>query len=127
MSYLFMLVDDNEGDHFLNENVISNFDKNIEMIKAYDGQDALNILSKLKKQPDVIFLDLNMPGMDGFEFLRKYNEIANTETSIFILSSSTHEKDKARTLKYSNVVAHSSKPLRTEDLQVLLLGEALEM
>lgn len=120
MPYLFMLVDDNEGDHFLNEYSISSFDKNIDVIKAYNGQDALDKLSTIEKQPDYIFLDLNMPKMDGFEFLSKYYERPDASASIVILSSSSLEADKQKASVFDKVISYCSKPLKTEDLHSVM-------
>ena len=67
--------------------------------------------------PDVILLDLNMPVMDGWDFLEKFDQIKDTftkEIRIFIVSSSVDEKDILRSQSYATVKGFISKPLNPE-------------
>ena len=67
--------------------------------------------------PDVILLDLNMPVMDGWDFLEKFDKIKDTftkEIRIFIVSSSVDEKDISRSQSYVTVKGFISKPLNPE-------------
>jgi CheY-like chemotaxis protein len=67
--------------------------------------------------PDVILLDLNMPVVDGWDFLEKFDAIKPSlvkEIRIFIVSSSVDEKDISRSQSYVSVKGFISKPLTPE-------------
>jgi CheY-like chemotaxis protein len=83
--------------------------------------EALNALAFLEGNhdttdalPDVILLDLNMPVMDGWDFLEGFDKIKDSlikKIRIFIVSSSVDEKDISRSQSYSSVEGFISKPL----------------
>ncbi len=92
---------------------------------AETGQQALDLLNKLNAEnnlPDLILLDLNMPGMDGFGFLEAYRKTPfgnNTKTSIVVLTSSNSTLDMER-IKQFNVTGYLSKPLEEPTLRAAL-------
>jgi CheY-like chemotaxis protein len=114
-----LIVDDSESDQMLAELAITAFDNTIQILKAYDGEEALDILSTAKLQPDVIFLDINMPGIDGHEFLELYNQQQDKNHLVIILTSSSHSKDKERCLTYPFVKKYAVKPLNSEILEAV--------
>jgi CheY-like chemotaxis protein len=119
-----MLVDDNPDDNFFHERVIkkSNLVNNV-VIKT-TGVDALEHLKSKKdinNHPNLIFLDINMPGMNGWEFLEKYNTIdkeLQCEVVIIMLTTSDNPDDEARSLK--NVTDFKTKPLTKEMLNEII-------
>ncbi len=117
-----LLVDDNETDQFVHEAVIEQFDPDIEILKAYDGQEALDILSDSDQQPNIILLDINMPGMNGFEFLEEYSQDPNTSIVIAMISSSEQRSDQERALAYDCVSNYFVKPLKVSHLEGLVKG-----
>lgn len=109
-----MVVDDSEPDQFLSKYTIEQNSPDAEILQAYDGQEALEILDKLDKQPEVIFLDINMPRMNGHEFLKEYSQRNNCGSVVVMLSSSDQEKDKAASFQYACVKKYLTKPLNED-------------
>jgi CheY-like chemotaxis protein len=97
-----LFIDDDEDDKLVFGHALSAIDQNILYLTASDGQEALKILqSDLVIMPDVIFMDLNMPKMDGFTCLDKIKKDDELkEIPVMILSTSTNPKDmeKAKSL-----------------------------
>lgn len=86
-----------------------------------DAQDVLDLLREnagdVQALPDLILLDLNMPVMDGWEFLEEYAVFQDQlpkQIRIFVLTSSIDEKDKERVNAYSFVTGYLTKPLSKE-------------
>lgn len=115
-----LLVDDNETDQFFNETLIEDFDPEIKILQAYDGQEALNAIASAEQKPDVILLDINMPGMNGFEFLEEYSKNCDFSTVIVMLSSSDQGDDKQKALSYDCVKSYFVKPLDNEKIRTLI-------
>lgn len=112
-----MIIDDSEGDQFLAKDIIEEFDSSIEILQAYDGQEALEILKSLPRQPNVIFLDINMPRMDGHEFLEEYETWENQTVVVIMLTSSDQEQDKEKSMAHKCVKNYFTKPLDLSSLQ----------
>ena len=72
--------------------------------------------------PEVIFVDLNMPIMDGFQFIEKFELLINRSTKKFklvILTTSINEEDKKKALKFNNNILFLNKPLTDEGLALI--------
>lgn len=120
-----LLVDDDQTCNFIATKALQDIPgvKNVHI--ACDGQQAINVLttgSKPPFHPDIILLDLNMPGMNGFDFLiafSKLEEIATTDIKIIVISSSKNidDIDHAKSLGASDYVP---KPLTAERLRNVL-------
>jgi len=119
-----LVVDDNEADQMITRTAINDYNPNIKILVAYDGTEALQVLRELNEPPSIILLDINMPQMNGFEFLEKYKTVCNSAI-IVMLSSSDQEQDKMRALSHSDVKDYITKPITMEDLRnaVTLLGK----
>ena len=116
-----MIVDDSTADQFIAKHVIKTFDPEIEILQAYDGREALDMLNTLKEgAPDVIFLDINMPRMNGHEFLEEYNKTDNMNAVIVMLTSSNQVTDKERACKFDCVKNYIEKPLEEHHFEQLL-------
>lgn len=120
-----LLIDDDNISNFISTKVIERVvpDANVEI--ALSANQALSILSNQEQNgavPDVILLDLNMPVMDGFDFLGEFSRMAiskERKTRICILSSSLNTKDaeRARNLGATDYVI---KPPTVEQLEHIL-------
>lgn len=84
--------------------------------------DSLHAIIKEKAQmPDVILLDLNMPVMDGWEFLDEFIKIEQSnKTTIFIVSSSINPEDITRAKTYENVKNYIIKPITDKALEKIM-------
>lgn len=121
-----MLVDDNDTDNFIHKRVLelSKFCSNI--IIKNSGKSALeylrNNLSNADALPDIIFLDINMPIVDGFVFLFEFESMSDDLSKrprIVILSSSDNKKDIDRIVDNEFVIKFITKPLSEEALEEL--------
>ncbi len=92
-----------------------------------NGQDAMDGLNELTSQgkdlPSIIFLDLNMPIMNGWEFLEDFVQIPNNnreKVTVYIISSSVDPRDLERIKNYDVVNNYILKPLSPQDLEEVL-------
>ena len=109
-----LVVDDSEADQFLNRYRIHQYKPEINVRSAYDGLEALKILREPDYCPDLIFLDINMPLMNGLEFLEAYTqEFKETSSVVVMLSSSMVGADHDRAHAFAAVRGFLSKPLDT--------------
>jgi two-component system nitrate/nitrite response regulator NarL len=114
-----LLVDDNDIDLFVQKRLIeiNGFADQVVTFRA--PLDALSYLGSSKELPEIIFLDLNMPVMDGFEFLDRFLtlpvEVLN-HCKVVVLTSSGSGADKDRAISFQNVIGFVSKPLSVKGL-----------
>lgn len=89
-----LLIEDNDGDAVLAKEAILYNKSEIEMIRARSGSEAFQMLSGRKSMPDMILLDLNLPGMSGIEILQLLKRDSKTSTiPVIIFSMSNNEAD----------------------------------
>ncbi len=115
-----LVIDDSEGDQLYNEIILSDYFGEIEILKAYDGVEALEMLEGQEKEPDLILLDINMPRMNGHEFLQTYSEENQRDTPVIVmLTSSNQEQDKNNAKQYKCVKDYLLKPIGDPSLSAL--------
>jgi CheY-like chemotaxis protein len=91
---ILMIVDDDKDDRFFFRSAIRKNNPTYECIEAENGDDALKQLRKAKRLPDFIFLDLNMPKMDGRECLEELKKDKDLkQIPVIIYSTSDYEVD----------------------------------
>jgi CheY-like chemotaxis protein len=124
-----LLIDDDEATNFLNQLVIEQCGYVDKVIIKQSGREALEYLSsvssenKMVTRPDVIFLDINMPAMDGWEFLEEYkklNEEQKGKMMIVMLTTSLFKEDKERAASVPGVSGFENKPLTKEKLESVM-------
>ena len=113
-------IEDSIPDQFLTKVALNDYDPNIKVIEANDGQEAINILNNPANNIDLILLDLNMPGMGGFEFLETYKQRTQQHKPVVVLTSSSHKSDIVESQRYSYVVDYMFKAPTKEKIQNML-------
>jgi CheY-like chemotaxis protein len=121
-----LLIDDNDIDNFINERMITtnlfskevivknSADAALQFLKENEGNDAV--------MPQLIFLDLNMPVMDGFGFLAEFEKLSEKikkTAKVIVLSSSISPEDINRASTNQYVVKYVNKPLNEKYLDAI--------
>ena len=125
-----LLIDDNPGDNFFNSIIIEEADISETIRIAEDGKQALSYLKKVKEngkeetypKPDMIFLDINMPMMNGFEFLREFEKLDEAVKSkvLVMLTTSDDPDERDAALASKDVKEFITKPLDADVLNLLM-------
>ena len=120
-----LLVDDDEINNFISIKLIKKALLNTEIMACLNGKFAIDQLVELQRQdinklPDYILLDINMPIMNGWEFLDEYKRLNIDplgKTKIYIISSSVFSNDINKARSYPLVKSFISKPLSVEKIK----------
>ena len=122
-----LLVDDDEINNFISIKLIKKALLNTEIMACLNGKFAIEQLSEIQRKdptklPDYILLDINMPIMNGWEFLDEYKRLNIDplgKSKIFIISSSVFSNDINKARSYPLVKDFISKPLNVEKIKEL--------
>jgi CheY-like chemotaxis protein len=130
--YAVMLVDDNEIDNLINQKMIE-ASAICEHIFVHSGAKSaieflknIEILLKVNTSmylPELIFLDIDMPLMDGFQFLEEFDRLSDgikSHCKVIMLTSSMNPMDMSKAKKNNYVYKYLNKPLTQESLKKLL-------
>lgn len=128
---LVLLVDDDETTNYLNERLLRTMKIAKDVKVLMNGKEALDYLTKAftpasdtdYQRPDLIFLDIKMPVMDGFSFLEEYHKRGMDEADLVIilmLTSSASFYDLEKLKNYSKVKKHFSKALTKHDVNEIM-------
>ena len=116
-----LLIDDNEADNLFHSRTIRKADACNHLQVVTSGEEALDYLAKSGTEqfprPDLIFLDINMPGMNGFEFLEEYAKLdpkVKSKMVVFMLTSSLMPEDSEKAMKTGEVSEFLNKPLTVQ-------------
>ena len=125
MTKKILFVDDDPIFHYIHSKSVTHLRIDCEIRMAFNGKDALDIISGDQNNnfvPDYIFVDLNMPLMDGFGFIQSFHSLqvqGKENTMIVVLTSSNNSCDRSRAvgLGIENYVV---KPIKALDLSRIL-------
>ena len=118
-----VLIDDDSTTNYLNKLIIERASLVDEVLTFESGQEALDFFNQNKDDADtsLVLLDINMPVMDGWQFLDQYQAIEKKPTNkIVLLSSSINPADKQLAEKKESVLDFKSKPLSIDMLNDLV-------
>jgi len=122
-----LLVDDDPDDNYLHQLVISESGLCQTTRVAENGMEALRYLTQTNApdylRPDMILLDINMPGMNGFEFLDQYHQLPGEQKSrlvVLMLTTSLNPDDRQRASSIADVTGYQAKPLTQTILRQLV-------
>lgn len=118
MNLAFIIVDDSELDCFIARKIIKQKDESIKVDAYLDATVALSQIKggviHGKDEFNVILLDLQLPIMNGFEFMEEFQKLPQSTQEkyvVYVLSSTVNQSDISRVCSFSNVIRIISKPL----------------
>ena len=126
-NFNFCIVDDDDVYQFTIKKTIESLNLAKSIIAFSDGEEALNFmienLNKDEELPDIILLDINMPIMDGFQFMEEYIMIKprlNKKITIYMVSSSVDQADIDRANKISDISDYIIKPIKPGKIKSII-------
>jgi CheY-like chemotaxis protein len=116
------ILDDNALDHMILEKMLSKLNTSDDIVHYYHGSELIKMIEKNEDAtfPDILFLDLHMPGMDGWQVLKQLNRLNKNMhkiISVYVLSSSVNPVDINKTKRYDFVKDYLFKPISYEKLE----------
>src|SRR5204863_938378 len=119
-----VLIDDSDIDLFIQRRFLEVYNFSNQLVLYKSAEEALNWLKRINGEtaPDIIFLDLNMPEIDGFAFLKSFKTLPEkiiNKSRIVVLTSSNSAKDREQVFENKNVVQFITKPLKQADIEEL--------
>ncbi len=117
-----MLIDDNKIDNFFHERVVRKNDGAAVIIQKQSAPEALNHLKEGNTLPDIIFLDVNMPGMSGWEFIGEYKSLGIAHKCLIVVMISDYNDPEDEALEAVKGVFYDfrPKPVTREILEEVL-------
>ncbi len=119
MSKVICIIDDDPIYQFLINKIIGNSNAGHEVLFFKNGKEALDYFSLdlANNLPEIILLDLEMPVMDGWDFLKEIKNLPLEHTDIYIVSSSISDEDKEKAKTFPKIKGHFSKPINSNKIQ----------
>lgn len=121
------IIDDDEVYKFFVQKMLKIKKLAEDVLTFPDGEEAYNFIRENmenpEKLPDIIFLDINMPIMDGFQFMEEYTKLKpkiDKKITIYMITSSIDHVDLERSKKYSEISDFITKPITAEVLHRII-------
>ena len=126
----YVLIDDDSIFNFIHAKVIRQVDEEADIADFISSSEALAFIKERfvshKAEPTLVFLDINMPEINGFELLDAIKELpaeSVSKMSIYIITSSLNEKDVRKSKEYPSLKGYIGKPLSFERLNEVIKFE----
>lgn len=115
MTHQVVMIDDNEDDLLFTRIVLGRSGCPVDTVEFTSAQDALqHFADQAPEQRALVLLDINMPGMSGFDFLEAYETLPQSSRQalvVVMLTSSIDDRDRERALRFPSVKGFANKPL----------------
>ncbi|MFD1257132.1 response regulator [Mucilaginibacter terrae] len=126
-----LLIDDDRPTNFIHKKVIEKAGLEVEVQALTSASEALDFLTGTGKyagvpqlhRPGIIFLDINMPGMNGWEFMDAYHQLSESQKArivVIMLTTSLNADDRERAQQDKDIATFYHKPLRSEMVMELV-------
>ena len=118
-----LLIDDDADDNYFHQIIIRDMNITDDVQLVTNGLEALDFLKNAETAPELIFLDINMPKMNGWEFLEQYAKLPadhKANTVVAMLTTSQNPDDKKKAEQFSCVRFFQSKPLTEKVLKGII-------
>lgn len=126
-----LLIDDDRPTNFLHKKIIERTGIAVEVQSLTSASEALEFLTGTGKyedmpqlnRPGIIFLDINMPGMNGWEFMDAYHQLTESQRArivVIMLTTSLNADDRERAMQDKDIATFYHKPLRSEMVMELV-------
>ncbi len=117
MPVTILLIDDDPINNIVNNKLLHKFDSSLRIIEFLSARNALKHLQNQEnKLPDIILLDINMPEMNGWEFLKAYEPLG-LACKLFLLTSSIAHEDIQKAKEFKVVQGFLTKPLEDDKIR----------
>ncbi len=127
-----LLVDDDDATNFIHQMVIQRLNLDVKLQVVHNGKEALEYLTCTGKftneipfpQPGIVFLDINMPIMNGWEFLEEYKKLSKEQKAkivIAMLTTSVNPDDEKKAKNSNEILEFINKPLEEASLELLIM------
>ena len=115
-----LLVDDDKATNFIHELILKDNNYCDQIVTKHDGEEAIEFLKSAEDNtiPDIVFLDINMPNVDGWEFLDRYKDLPENQRAkivVVMLTTSLNSLDKEKAESNELISEFRNKPL-TQDM-----------
>lgn len=124
---MIYIIDDDEIFQFITKKSFERLERKDELHFFLNGEDALQSIKEFisdgKPLPDLIFLDINMPIMDGWDFLAELEALidgSEKKPNIYMVSSSIDDKDLVKSKTYSMIKDYIVKPIKDVNIKEIL-------
>lgn len=120
-----LVIDDDDINVFIIKKIVERTGYSVSMVSKSDGKMAIDYLVSIEHDkesfPHLILIDINMPVLNGWEFIEAYEKLSfPNKPDMYMLSSSVYENDIEKAKTYKSIKGFISKPLSIERLSELL-------
>lgn len=114
------LLDDDPIVNVINEQLFRKFNASKQYIVCRTSQEAMDYIDSADSLPEIVIIDLNIPLINGFDFLNRFYDKFLNNLSVYILTSSINPVDYNKAMNYPFVKGYLKKPLTREIVQKII-------